>query len=518
MYGKDIFRISRRRLLASTGAAIAAGPLSATLGVTRGWAQAKTLRIAAGEADGAKGTLDPAQSTADPDAARISLVFERLVVLDDTFSAAPQLAKSWESNDKGDEWTFKLQEGVKFHDGEPFTAKHVIYTFKRLLDPKTASPGASSMEAIDPAAITAVDDHTVTFKLKSPTVEFPALIANRFTYILREGQPEAELRTAGIGTGPFKVQKFVPGDDVSTYVKNDTYWRSGLPKVDVVELRAIPEESARIAAIQSGQIDLCWDLGRAGVEELQKNADVKVVTTRAPFVLTLSCWADTPPFDDVRVRQAMKYVVDREQMLQLVLRGLGNIGDDNPVAPWVEYALKTEPRKRDVEKAKALLAEAGHADGIDVELFTSETTPGFIEMATLYQAMASEAGIRVKLTKAPANDYWSAVWLKQPFVCSSWSGRGADEALAAPYLSNSDWNETHWKRPEFDAFINEARGTTDVAKRTELYQKAQQLLRDDGGAIISVFPDALGASRANVTGWKLHPQQSTKDFSEVSIG
>ena len=518
MYGKDILRLSRRRLLATAGAALAAGPLAATLHVPKSWAQPKTLRIAAGEADGATGTMDPAQSTADPDAARISLVFERLVVLDDSFAAAPQLATSWESNETGDEWTFKLREGVKFHDGEPFTAKHVIHTFKRLLDPATASPGASSMAAIDTAAITAPDELTVHFKLKSPTVEFPALIANRFTYIVREGQPDSEMRTAGIGTGPFKVQSFVPGEDVSNFVKNDDYWRPGLPKVDAVELRAIPEESARIAAIQSGQIDLCWDLGRAGIEQLKKSPDVNVVSTRAPFVLTLSCWADTPPFDDVRVRQAMKYVVDREQMLQLVLRGYGNIGDDNPVAPWVQYALKTEVRQRDIEKAKALLAEAGHPDGIDIELYTSETTPGFIEMATLYQAMASEAGIRVKLNKAPSNDYWSAVWLKQPFVCSSWSGRGADEALSVPYLSTSDWNETHWKRPEFDAFITEARATIDVAKRTELYQKAQQLLRDDGGAIISVFPDALGASRSNVSGWKLHPQQSTKDFSEVSVG
>lgn len=514
---KNIFEISRRRLLVTSGAALAAGSLSATLRVPKAWALAKTLRIAAGEADGAKGTLDPAQSTTDPDAARISLVFERLVVLDETFSAAPQLATSWESNDKGDEWIFKLREGVKFHDGEPFNAKHVVYTFKRLLDPKTASPGASSMETINAEAITAIDDLTVKFKLKAAIVEFPAQIANRFTYILREGQPESELRNSGIGTGPFKVQKFVPGDDVSTYVKNDIYWRPGLPKVDVVELRAIPEESARIAAIQSGQIDLCWDLGRSGIEELEKNKDVKVVRSRTPFVMSLSCWTDTPPFDDVRVRQALKYVVDRDQILQLVLRGYGNVSDDNPVAPWVQYALKTEPRKRDIEKAKALLAEAGHTDGLDVELFTADAAPGFIELATLFQAQASEAGIRVKLTKTPAADYWSSVWLKQPFVCSSWSGRGADDALATPYLSNSDWNETHWKRPEFDAFISKARATIDVAKRTELYQKAQQLLRDDGGAIISVFPDALGASRANVIGWKLHPQKSTKDFSEVDL-
>lgn len=373
------------------------------------------------------------------------------------------------------------------------------------------------MTAVDPEGIKAVDDLTVEFKLKTPIVEFPAQIANRFTYIVREGQPESELRTAGIGTGPFKVGQFVPGDDVSTYVKNENYWRAGLPKVDAVELRAIPEEAARVAAIQAGQIDLCWDLGSAGIAQLEKDQDVKLIKARTPFVLSLSMHVDKPPFDDVRVREALKYVVDRDQVLQLVLRGYGNVADDNPVAPWVQYALKVEPRKRNIEKAKALLAEAGHPNGLDIKLFTSEVTPGFIELATVYQAQASEAGIRVKITKTPASDYWSAVWPKEPFVCASWSGRGADDALSAPYLSTSDWNINNWKRPEFGAYINEARATVDVAKRTELYQKAQQLLRDDGGVIISVFPDAIGASRAKISGWKLHPQKFSKDFSEVDI-
>ena len=191
-----------------------------------------------------------------------------------------------ETNDKG-EWTFKLKRIASFHDGEAFTAKHVIYTFKRLLDPKTASPGASSMSAIDPEGITALDDLTVRFKLKAATVEFPALIANRFTYILREGQPESELRTAGIGTGPFKVKHFVPGEDVSTYVKNENYWRPGLPKVDAVELRAIPEESARLAAIQSARSTSCGSRPRrrrGSQEERRHHGGDDPLT-----VLTMSC-------------------------------------------------------------------------------------------------------------------------------------------------------------------------------------------------------------------------------------
>ncbi len=509
-------KVSRRGFLATTAGAALAG--SASWGGGARAAAGTTLRIAAGEADGPKGTMDPAHSTADPDAARISLAYERLVVLDDTFTPRPQLAKSWESNAAADVWTFHLHGGVKFHDGQPFTAKDVIYSYRRLLDPATASPAATALSAIDPAGIEPAGDLAVRFKLKSVVVEFPALIANRFTYILREGQSEDRIRTQGIGTGPFKVQHFVPGEEPSVFVRNEHYWRPGLPKVEAVELRSIPDPAARIAAIASGQVDLVWDLPRIGLDRLEKDPAVKVVSVRSPFVLTVSMWTDTPPFDDVRVRQALKYVVDREKVKRLVVGGRGQVGDDNPVAPWVRYALAEPPRKRDIAKAKSLLAAAGHPDGLDLELFASNVTPGFIELATVYQAMAAEAGIRIKITRTPESEYWDNIWLKKPFILSSWSGRDADDALSVAYLSDSKWNETHWRRPEFDRLIAEARRTVDPGKRGDLYKAAQKLLRDDGGAVIPVFPDAIGATRANVTGWKLHPQQYSKDFSAVAIG
>ena len=507
--------LSRRAFLATSAGAALAG--TGTLGWSAKAAGLKTLRIAAGEADGPKGTIDPALSTADPDAARISLALERLVVLDDTFTPKPQLAKSWEPNAAGDIWTFHLHSGVKFQDGASFTAKDVLYSYKRLFDPAIASPASSSLSAIDPAGIEAVDDFTVRFKLKSPVVEFPSLIANRFTYILRDGQDPDKIRTQAIGTGPYKVSHFVPGEEPTVFVKNEYYWRPGLPKVDVVELRSIPDSAARIAAIASGQVDLVWDLPRLGIDSLETNPAVKVVSVRTPFVLDIAMWTDTPPFDDVRVRQALKYVVDRDKMKKLVVGKHGQVGDDNPVAPWVRYALQAQPRKRNVAKAKALLAEAGHPNGLDLELFTSNVTPGFTELATVYQAFAAEAGIRITITRTPEGEYWDNIWLKKPFICSSWSGRDADDALSVAYLSDAKWNETHWKRPEFDKLVAEARQTIDVSKREALYQQAQRLLRDDGGAIIPIFPDSIGATRANVTGWKLHPQQYSKDFSTVDI-
>jgi hypothetical protein len=159
------------------------------------------------------------------------------------------------------------------------------------MDPATGSPGTPNVSAI--ANVEAVDAGSVKFTLNQPVVEFPAYITNRFVYIVRDGQPSEEIRTKANGTGPFKVQHFVPGEEPSVFVKNEAYWRPGIPKVDAVELRAIPEEAARLAAISAGQIDLVWDLPRVGLDELESNPDVSVVSIRSPFVMTISMWVDT---------------------------------------------------------------------------------------------------------------------------------------------------------------------------------------------------------------------------------
>ena len=507
---------SRRNFLQTSAGAVALG--GASLAFPRiARAETKTLRIASGEADSAAATMDPARNLADPDSARIALAYERLVKLDPEFNPVPELAEGWETNDTGDVWTFRLLRGVKFHDGSEMTANDVVFSYRRLVDPDVGSPAASALSMLPMDGIEALDDYTVRFSLTSPVVTFPEVIATRFTYIAKAGQSDEELRLRGIGTGPYKVESFVPGEDPSVFVRHDGYRREGLPKVDRVEMRSIPDDAARIAALRGGQIDINWDLPRVGIEVLEQDPNVEVIRTRSPFVMTMSMWTDTPPFDDVRVRMAMKLVVDREAMVQLVLGGRGQLGNDNPVAPWVRYAIDTPIRQRDVAEARRLLAEAGHADGLDVELYTSDTVFGFVEMATVYQAMAAEAGINVRITQAPADDYWSAIWLQVPFMCSSWSGRPADDALSVAYLSDAQWNETRWKNADFDEAIAAARRTVDEAERTAHYHRAQELLRDDGGAIISMHPDAMAAMRSNISGWSLHPQQFSKDFSEVEI-
>ncbi|MGQ9677638.1 MAG: ABC transporter substrate-binding protein, partial [Chloroflexota bacterium] len=465
----------------------AAGPTATAPAVIK----KRTIRIASAESGGAKETMDPAFSAVDTDGARTCMVYNRLVRPNSSFRVQPELAESWEANEKGDVWTFHLRKGVKFHDGCDFTARDVIYTYRRLLDPATASPGAAFLSALDANGIEKADDYTVRFKLPSPFADLPLAITTRHTFIIPEGSKGEELRVKGVGTGPFKQEEFAPGGAKSLFTKNDNYWEPGLPKADAIEFRSITEPTSRVSALQADQSDLALEVDAAGLATLKANKDIKVITERTPFVMDLAMWCDTSPFDDVRVRMAMKLVGDREAMVKTVLPGYGDVGDDCTVAPWVEYARTDPPKKQDNNKAKALLSEAGHRNGLEVELYTAEASPGMVRMAQVYKEMAAMAGINVTINQSPAETYWSEVWRKKPFVCGTWSGRPADEALVTPYLSTAKWNDTHWYRPEFDKLILDARKTLDKAKRTELYQTAQCMVAEDGGMIVPIFQDAL---------------------------
>jgi len=476
---------------------------------------ARFMRIASWESGGAKETMDPAFSSVDPDGTRNCLVYNRLVFPDSSFVPQPELAESWESNSKGDVWTFYLNKGVKFHDGRDFTARDVVYTFLRLVDPKTGSPAQSSLSMLDPDGIEAVSDYTVRFKLPSPLAEFPLAISNRFTYIVPEGSTSDELRSHGIGTGPFEQLQFAPGVPRSLFLKNENYWEDGLPLVDGVEVRAISEATARTAALQAGQIDVAMLVDFAALSVLEADADIKVVSGRTPYVLNIAMWCDTPPFDDNRVRLALKYVMDRQTMVDTILLGHGNVANDHPVAPWVAYGWQAEPRKQDLAKAKDLLVEAGYENGLDLELFTAEASPGMVQYAQVFKEMAAGAGINVKVTRTPEDTFWSEIWMQKPFHSSSWSGRPCDEALFIAYHSEATWNETHFYREDFDDLIEGARMAMDPDRRSELYQKAQQLLSQEGGTLIPMFLDALSATRANVTGWEPHPTNYVKDFRRI---
>jgi peptide/nickel transport system substrate-binding protein len=474
------------------------------------------VKVLGYESSGEKQSMDPSSMYSADDAYQIFAVYNRLLDLDDNFQAVPELAESFEASADGKTWTFHLRKGVKFHDGSEFDANDVVYTFKRLLDPRLATGAKQLLTFLDADGIRAVDPLTVTFTTKDPVSELPLLITNKFTGIVAEGAKSEELRLHENGTGPFMQEEFTPGGAVRVLAKNPNYWKAGRPKAECLRITVAQEPVAAISAIRSGEVDLALNVDPSVVSTLKGDPNVQLLQTTASNSMTVSMWTDTPPFDDVRVRQAMKLVVDRQAMIDAVLLGYGEVAADNPIPTgWPSSFAKDAP-KPDLAKAKELLAAAGHADGLKLDLFTADVVPGMVRMSQVYAEMAKAAGIEINVNVTPAESYWDDVWLKKPLLTSAWYMRPAGEALAYAYRSGSDSNETHWKRQDYDDLLTQASATSDPAERAKLYQAAGKLLADEGGVVIPMFIHQVLALRKGCSGYQPHAQNFNLNFDEIS--
>jgi peptide/nickel transport system substrate-binding protein len=453
------------------------------------------------EWSGEKQSMDPADMTSGDDAYHIFPVYNRLVDVDDNFNVLPELATEWSVSEDGLTWTFKLREGVTFHSGKPFSSADVVYTFQRLLDPAVGSGATAVLEFLDPAGIAAPDPTTVTFTTKSPVVELPGLISNKFTNIVAEGATAETLRLKGDGTGPFMQEQFEPNAPVRILRKNPNYWAKGLPRAECLKITVAQEAVAGVAAILSGEVDLMLNVDPSVITALQGNPAVSLLETGASNSMTISMWVDTPPFDDVRVREALKLVVDRQAMVDTVLLGFGQVGADNPVPLGNSASFVPEAPKQDYDRAKALLAEAGHADGLSFDLYTAEGVPGMVRMAQVFAEQAKPAGIEVNVIVTPAESYWDDVWLKQPMATSAWSMRPPGEGLAVAYVQTAKWKETHWERPDYDKLLQTANTTVDTQARLDLYKQAGSMLATEGGVILPMFVHQILALRTGCTGY-----------------
>lgn len=423
-----------------------------------------------------KEMLDPA-SPVENGYANVML-FDRLVGLDANGTPAPSLATSWTANEDATEWTFVLRDGVTFHDGTPFSSADVAYTIAHILDPELQSPAASLLSLI--AGTETPDDQTIVFQLTQSHADFPLLLSNRSTGIIPVDSADT-IGTTGMGTGPFKLETLdVLGTTI--LIANDDYWK-GKPGLAGINLIGLADAQARILAAQSGQVDLVLAVTSTQADLVAGDDDLTVLSFPSGNWATLVMLTDTPPFDDVRVRKAMRLVADRQQMVDLVLNGAGVVSCDTPVAPTDIYRWEGEC-SQDIEQVKSLLADAGYADGIDVTLFASDSDPKLIPLAEVYQQQAVAAGINVTLEIAPADSFWSDVWMVEPFITSFWAERPADQILNLVWRSTGSWNESRFQNPAFDQLLDDARMTLDFETRRQIYQDAQRLLSEEGGHLI----------------------------------
>ena len=353
---------------------------------------------------GEKLSMDPAVNTTGEDLVYVSSIYDALVDLDASFRPIPVLAESWQQSADGRQWTFRLRRGVKFHDGRDFTSADVVYTFKRLLDPATASGARATLAFLDPEQIEAVDSHTVRFTTKQPVVDLPVATRNKFTFIVPNGMKREDMAKRGIGTGPFLQESFTLGAPFNILKRNPRYWQAGFPKAECLRMSVIGEPVTRAAAILSGDVDVVPLVDMATVPTLSKNPKVQLLRAGGATGMVIAMWVDTKPFNDKRVRQALKLVVDRKAINDTVFLGMGEPGNDSPVPPSSPVAYSTEIPKPDIAKARALLTEAGYPGGIQLDLHTSTDLPGMLGIAQAFVQMAAEAGIKINLIQLAARD------------------------------------------------------------------------------------------------------------------
>ncbi|MDQ7249946.1 ABC transporter substrate-binding protein [Dongia sedimenti] len=505
-----------RILKLMSGAAAFAIAISGAATLAMAAAGDECVKVLGYEWSGEKQSMDPADMESGDDAYHIFTVYNRLVDVDDNFKVLPELATEWSVSADGLTWTFKLREGVKFHSGKDFTSADVVYTFKRMLDEKLGSGARAVLEFLDADGIKAPDPHTVTFTTKKPVVELPVLITNKFTNIVPDGAKHEDLRLHEDGTGPFMQEAFTPNAPVRIFKKNPNYWDAGKPKADCIRVTVAQEAVAAVSALKAGQVDLMLNVDPSVISTLKDDPSVKLLETAASNSMTISFWVDTKPFDNVKVREALKLVVDRQAMIDTVLLGFGEPGADNPVPVGNPNSYTKEAPKQDIEKAKALLAEAGYKDGLKFDLYTAEGVPGMVRMAQVYAEQAKAAGIDINVIVTPAESFWDDVWLKQPAVTSAWSMRPPGEGLAVAYTQSAKWKETHWERPDYDALLLKANTTVDDAERRKLFQQTGELLAKEGGLVLPMFVHQVLALRKGCEGYTPRAQNFNLSFEDLS--
>lgn len=419
-------------------------------------------------------------------------LYERLVVPDEDGRPAPYLATSWSPNEDATAWTFTLRDGVTFHDNSRFDAGAAAYTLNRIIDPAVETPLKAVLGIIKLAE--AVDSSTLLVQLNAPHADFPLLLLDYRVLMIPEGSGDT-IAESGIGTGPFKLEALAV-DGTTRLVANDNYWQ-GAPKTGAVEIVPIPDAQAALQATLAGQIDFY----AASLPEAKLFADpTKFVVHLVPgggweaFVMR----TDTPPFDDPRVRKALRLAADRQTMIDLVLGADGGVvACDNPVWPGDQYHVDLDCAQ-DIDQARQLLAEAGYPDGISVELFVSDLSQNWLPLAEVYQQQAAEAGITVDIVTTASDGYYSDVWMVEPFTATAWGQREADQILNEAYRSGAAWNETFWNDNSFDALLNRARSATDFGERAKLYAEAQRTLWEEGGSLIPYFVSTVNVWNAAV--------------------
>jgi peptide/nickel transport system substrate-binding protein len=459
---------------------------------------------------GADDSIDAHVLTSVPDISRAFQLYESLAGRDTDSEFELLLAESIEPEKGAETWTIRLRPGITFHNGKPVTADDVLFSLGRIVDPKDPKTGAASISYIDLKRSRKLDKRTVRIQLKFPNVGFPDDVGQYFNSIV----PTDYDPKKPVGTGPFMYESFVAGER-SVFVKNPDYWRDGLPRVDEVTIIDFPDDTPRLNALLSGQVDAITNLPPGQIAQVKSNDQFKVLISETGGWQPFTMRVDKAPFDDVRVRQAMRLLVDRKQMIEQVLSGQGRVANDlySPYDP--AYNDDLPQRRQDLDQAKSLLKRARKSD-LRVELVTSPVFQGIVEAAQVIAEQAKGAGVTIKVRKVDTGTFYGDNYLQWTFAQDFWATRTYLSQVAQGSLPDSPFNETHWADPEFIDLISRARAELDDARRTDLLKQAQAIEHERGGLIVWSFSNQVDAYSTTVGGFR--PARSGFPLSNHGYG
>jgi peptide/nickel transport system substrate-binding protein len=438
----------------------------------------------------------------------------------------PSLIEKWEPSPDLKTWTLRVRKSVKWHNGRQFTADDVVWNLKRVLDPKTGSSVLGLMKGFlledyetgekddkgnpkktsrlwDANAIQKVDDFTVRLNGKTPQLAVPEQLFH-YPLLILDPAENGEFKVGSNGTGAFTLVENEVGRRQVLKAHKPGYWGGG-PYLDQLEFIDLGDDpAASVAALASKQVDGLYGADIVQLEALQKIPHVQMYQVTTAYTATARM-QPVKPFDDKRVRQAMRYAIDSNAVLQIAHRGLGQPGEHHHVSPvHPEYA-KLAPPRRDVARAKKLLAETGYPNGIDVEIICRPQPAWELLAVQTMVEQWKEAGIRVKINVMPSTQYWE-VWTKVPFGFTTWAHRPLGiMSLALAYRSGGPWNESKYSNPEFDRLLTQAEGTLDVAARREIMARLETILQEDGPIVQPVWRAIFTFHDKRVQGFKPHP-------------